>query len=176
MTGFRRCGKRWASKEAALRSKKALRGNYMAIDCRCGGVHLQPLVLAPLPPRKPAKDTGPDAATRALVLTRDGHACVCCGRSIVGQVYSLQHRKRRSQGGDNSPCNLITVLGDGTSGCHARIDSRQDPHDAARGYTCQSWEDPASVPVMYFDESGCGVTFYLEADGGLTVDAPVGAA
>lgn len=122
--------------------------------------------------RAAPKDTGPSRKTRALVLARDGHACVCCGRSVIGQVASLQHRKRRSQGGGNSPANLITVLGDGTTGCHARIDSRRDPEDAAKGYTCQSWEDPASVPVMYFDESGCGVTLYLEADGGLTQDAP----
>lgn len=122
--------------------------------------------------RKPARDTGPDAKTRALVLARDGHACACCGRSVIGQRYSLQHRKRRSQGGDNSPSNLITVLGDGTQGCHARIDSRIDPHDEARGYTCQSWQDPAQVPVMFFDESGGGFTAWLDADGGLRFDEP----
>ena len=94
--------------------------------------------------RKPPRDTGPDRKTRALVLARDGHACVCCGRSIIGQVYSLQHRKRRSQGGGNSPSNLVTVLGDGTTGCHARIDSRIDPEDAAKGYTCQLLGGPGA--------------------------------
>ena len=122
--------------------------------------------------RKPPRDTGPGRATRALVLARDGHACVCCGRSVIGQVYSLQHRKRRSQGGDNSACNLVTVLGDGTTGCHLRIDSRIDPHDEAKGYTVRSFDDPALVPVMFFDESGGGFTAWLADDGSLSFDGP----
>jgi hypothetical protein len=122
------------------------------------------------------KDTGPDRRTLALVLKRDGYACVCCGRSIAGQRYSLQHRKRRSQGGTNSPVNLITVLGDGTAGCHARIDSRIDPHDEAKGYTVRSHGDPALVPVMIFSEHGGGVTAWLTEDGGFAFEAPAGAA
>jgi hypothetical protein len=127
-------------------------------------------------PRKPARDTGPDRRTRALVLERDGYACVCCGRTIAGQRYSLQHRKRRSQGGDNSPPNLLTVLGDGTTGCHARIDSRADPHDEAKGYTVRSHDDPALVPVMFFSEHGSGFMAWLGADGSLSFDEPEAAA
>jgi hypothetical protein len=121
------------------------------------------------------KDTGPSRKTRLLVLERDGWACVCCGRSVIGQRYSLQHRKRRSQGGDSSPCNLVTVLGDGTSGCHARIDSRSDPHDEAKGYTVRSHDDPALVPVMVFSGHGSGVTVWLTAEGGYVTEAPAGA-
>ena len=122
------------------------------------------------------KDTGPSGETRLLVLERDGWACVCCGRSVLGQRYSLQHRKRRSQGGPNSPVNLITVLGDGTAGCHARIDSRSDPHDEAKGYTVRSHDDPALIPVMIFSEHGDGVTAWLTDDGGFAFEAPAGAA
>ena len=122
--------------------------------------------------RKPVKDTGPDAKTRATVYTRDGWACACCGQSIVGRPHSLQHRKRRSQGGDNSPSNLLTVLGDGTTGCHARIDSRSDPHDEAKGYTVRSHDDPALIPVMFFDGSGGGFTAFLCDDGSLSFDGP----
>lgn len=122
------------------------------------------------------KDTGPDRKTRLMVLNRDGWACVCCGRSIIGQRYSLQHRKRRSQGGTNSPSNLVTVLGDGTTGCHARIDSRSDPHDEAKGYTVRSHDDPALIPVMVFSEHGGGVTAWLTEDGGFAFEAPAGAA
>ena len=125
--------------------------------------------------RKPPKDTGPDAKTRALVLSRDGYSCVCCGRSIIGQVYSLQHRKRRSQGGTNCPTNLLTVLGDGTRGCHARIDSRIDPHDEARGYTVRSHQNPAAVSVMIFSESGSGCTKWLTPDGLYSDTPPEGA-
>lgn len=122
--------------------------------------------------RRAPRDTGPSRRVRELVLARDGHACVCCGRSVIGQPYSLQHRKRRSQGGDNSPSNLITVLGTGTTGCHERIDSRRDPHDEARGYTVRSWQDPAQVGVMIFSEHGSGVTKWLSGDGAYLDEQP----
>src|ERR1035441_880769 len=89
-------------------------------------------------------DTGPDAATRQLVLTRDNYACVCCGKSIIGQQYSIQHVKRRPQGGTNPATNLITLLGTGITACHGRIDSRVDSRDKDRGYTAESGEDPAA--------------------------------
>ena len=110
------------------------------------------------------RNTGPSRKVRELVLERDGHACVCCGRSVIGRPYSLQHRKRRSQGGGNEPSNLITVLGTGTTGCHERIDSRRDPRDEARGYTVRSWDDPAQVGVMVFSEGGSGTTKYAWDD------------
>ena len=127
---------------------------------------------------KPAArtETGPDRKTRNLVLERDGYACVCCGHSIIGQRYSLQHRKRRSQGGGNSPSNLITVLGTGTTGCHERIDSRRDPADEAQGYTVRSWQDPAQIPVMIHSEHGSGVTAWLTEAGTYAFEAPEGAA
>ena len=121
--------------------------------------------------RRP-RDTGPDKATRLLVLERDSYACVCCGVSVEGRLYSLQHRKRRSQGGTNDATNLVTVLGDGTQGCHARIDSRIDPADEARGYTCRSYQDPALVPVMVFEASASGITVWLTADGQYSTEPP----
>jgi hypothetical protein len=121
------------------------------------------------------KDTGPSRKVRALVLERDGHACVCCGRSVIGQSYSLQHRKRRSQGGDNSPANLVTVLGTGTTGCHERIDSRRDPQDEAKGYTVRSWQDPEQIPVMVFSPHGSGATAWLTEAGTYSFQAPEGA-
>lgn len=173
MTGFRRCGKRWASKEEAERSKRARNGNFMAVPCRCESFHLQPLVLKPLPARKPQEDTGPDAATRALVLTRDGYCCVRCGKPCGPGIapYSIQHRIARGVGGGNAVPNLILLDGTATTGCHGAVESKKNPHDHPRGYRLESWQNPAAEPVMYASEDG-GVTFYLEADGGLTVDAP----
>lgn len=126
--------------------------------------------------RQRRKDTGPSPAVRNLVLERDGYRCVCCGVSVIGLPYSLQHRKRRSQGGDNSPSNLITVLGTGTTGCHERIDSRRDPEDEAKGYTVRSWDDPALIPVMIFSEHGSGISAYLLPDGQYAYEPPEGAA
>jgi hypothetical protein len=125
--------------------------------------------------RKPVRDTGPSRKVRALVLARDGYCCVCCGRPVIGEPYSLQHRRRRSQGGDNSPSNLVTVLGTGTTGCHQRIDSRRDPSDEAKGYTVRSWDDPALTPVMVFSPHGSGMTLWLTADGTYSTEPPEGA-
>ena len=116
------------------------------------------------------RDTEPDAETRRLVLERDGYACVCCGASVLGRPYSLQHRKRRSQGGGNSPSNLITV----TTGCHARIGSRADPADEAKGYTCRGWQDPAGVPVMVFRPGALGAAVWLADDGTCRLEPPEG--
>lgn len=118
------------------------------------------------------RETGPSRKVRTLVLARDSYACVCCGQSVIGRPYSLQHRKRRSQGGGNDPSNLITVLGTGTTGCHERIDSRRDPHDEARGYTVRSWQDPALIPVVVFSEGCPGVTAWLWDDGEYHFDGP----
>lgn len=123
-------------------------------------------------PRKRQRDTGPTPKVRALVLARDGFACVCCGGSVIGHVYSLQHRKRRSQGGRSDAPNLIVVLGDGSQGCHARIDSREDPHDEAAGYTVRSYDDPARMPVLYVSPHGSGQMAWLLPDGGLAFESP----
>jgi hypothetical protein len=122
--------------------------------------------------RRAARDTGPSRKVRELVLARDSYACVCCGQSVIGRPYSLQHRKRRSQGGTNDPSNLVTVLGTGTTGHHERIDSRRDPEDEAKGYTVRSWDDPAMVPVMVFSEHGSGVTVWLAGDGTYAFETP----
>jgi hypothetical protein len=116
--------------------------------------------------------TGPSPDVRALVAVRDGFACACCGMSIIGQVASVQHRKRRSQGGTNCPSNLLLVCGDGTRGCHARIDSRSDPADEAAGYTVRSYDDPAAVPVSYVTGYGSVRKSWLAPDGTLADDAP----
>jgi hypothetical protein len=133
--------------------------------------------LTAVPRALPApRYTGPSRKVRLLVLERDGYACVCCGTSIIGRPYSLQHRKRRSQGGDNSPSNLITVLGTGTTGCHERIDSRRDPADEAKGYTVRSFGNPLLVPVMLAGEHGSGITVWLDNSGNCLFEAPEAAA
>ena len=114
-------------------------------------------------------DTGPSDAIRQLVLARDNYSCVCCGRAIYGQQYSIQHVKRRSQGGTNTATNLITLLGTGITACHGRIDSRVDPRDEYRGYTVRSWGDPATTPMWLV--TGFGSRWVLRLPDGTYEDA-----
>lgn len=130
------------------------------------------------PERKRPRDTGPSRKVRAIVLERDQYQCVACGKpaGIPGTWWSIQHRVARGVGGDNSPCNLITLCGSATSpGCHRRAEDR-DPEYHARGYWLRSDEDPALTPVMVFTESGCGVTAWPTTDGQWVVEAPAGRA
>lgn len=119
--------------------------------------------------RRRYRDTGPDRETRMLVLERDGAACICCGRAVLGRLgHSLQHRQARGMGGTkdpsrNSPVNLITVCGllaTDPDSCHFWIEQR---HEQARelGYWVPSWQDPAEVPVHVV---GIGVV-WLDPDG-----------
>ena len=183
---LRTCGKRWATEEAAWCSKRAQAEGAVVIPCAmgCGGFHVAvpkgleararvAEVTSGTKGRKAPRYTGPDSLTRAAVLLRDKAACVCCGRTVEGRIFSIQHRKRRSQGGTNCTCNLIVLLGDGVRGCHFRIDSRIDPEDEARGYTVRSRGIPALVPVMVFDQSGGGATLYPTCNGEWTSAVPV---
>ena len=118
-------------------------------------------------PEKTARSKRKDAISpkvRRLVLERDGYACVCCGRSIIGQRYSLGHRLRASQGGRPVPSNLLTLLGWGGQEHHGRIDNREDAHDEAKGYTVRAGKDPALISVMVSGEDG-GLTAWPDDEG-----------
>ena len=110
-------------------------------------------------------NSGPTPEVRALVLERDGYACVCCGKSVIGQRYSLGHRLRASHGGKPVPSNLLTFLGLGGEQHHGRIDRRDDPEDENRGLTVRSWQDPAQVPVTVIRPDGSRFTGFAWDDG-----------
>ncbi|TYK45217.1 HNH endonuclease [Actinomadura decatromicini] len=104
-------------------------------------------------PTRP-RDTGPDRTTRELVLERDDWACFCCGATIIGQQYSLQHRLARRLGGTsdpliNSPANLVTLLGSATTECHGRVEGRHSA-DHVAGYRLKTGQDPANTPVLHW--------------------------
>lgn len=69
--------------------------------------------------RKSATPAGPDAETRRAVLERDQG---CAGARLVPEVpcwgeLHLHHKRRRSQGGDHSPGNLVTLC----AACHSWV-------------------------------------------------------
>ena len=127
-------------------------------------------------PRPPTRDTGPDRATRELVLERDDYSCGWCGRTILGQPYSLQHRRSRGDGGSsvpriNAPSNLITLCGSATSpgGCHLKC--KQNYAEAeALGFvvSLNSIHDPAEIPVQH---AAFGLVLLL--DDGMCEPAPM---
>ena len=122
------------------------------------------------------RNTGPTLKTRLIVLNRDRWACARCGAPAgpATGTYSIQHRKARGVGGDNSLPNLLLLCGSATTGCHGEVEGR-DPHDLARGYRLESWQDPAAEPVMYSD-GGSGFTAWLLPDGSFSFEAPGAAA
>jgi hypothetical protein len=162
--------KGYLTAELAEKSKAAqVPGAVIEKDCRiCGMVHVNAPAAAP----DPNRNSGPSAAVRALVLARDGHACVCCGLSVIGQRYSLGHRLRASQGGKPVPSNLLTFLGLGGELCHGRIDARLDPRDEARGYSLRSYQNPLLVPVTVFSPGGAGMSLWPSDDGRYLPEAP----
>ena len=164
--------KGYVTAAAAMRSKAAqVPGATIDENCRCGLVHVDP----PAAPLDPNRNSGPSAAVRALVLARDGHACVCCGVSIMGRRYSLGHRLRASQGGKPVPSNLIVLLGLGGESCHGRIDSRLDRSDEAKGYSLRSWQDPLLVPVTVVSPDRSEMPLWLDDDGKYSAVPPEGA-
>lgn len=119
---------------------------------------------------------------RAAVLERDGKACVACGRSVIGRMYSLQHRRARKQGGADipwidQPQNLVTVCGSATSpdGCHFQVMESRDPERDADtlGYVISEWPelDPRFIPVHVVTEFGTAKV-WLTPDGGISNDPP----
>lgn len=109
------------------------------------------------PWRSKPRDTGPDQATRQLVLERDNHQCGSCGDHLAGRPWSLQHRRGRGRGGTSNPAinrasNLITLCGSATSpdGCHLRAE-RRDRDMIADGFvvSLNSRQDPTDIPVQH---------------------------
>jgi hypothetical protein len=117
--------------------------------------------------RIPVAYTGPTPAQILVVLIRDGYACPC-GFTVIGTIFDIQHRQRRSQGGTNCYTNMLT----GHRECHNRWDSRLHPADADAGYTVKSRRDPARVRVLYVTESGSQEWWWLLPDGTRTTDEP----
>lgn len=99
--------------------------------------------------RQQTKDTNPDDETVEAVLKRADGKCESCGEELYGRrgiEYSIHHRKRRSQGGDNRLSNLVALCGHGTSGCHGAAHS-EVAQAQVFGFLVLSTDRPEAVPV-----------------------------
>jgi hypothetical protein len=80
---------------------------------------------------------------KRLVFARAGGRCERCGAGIT---LSYHHRKKRSQGGDWTPDNIVLVCGSGTTGCHGWIE--HNPAKAEKeGFHVRPWEEPDEIAV-----------------------------
>jgi 5-methylcytosine-specific restriction enzyme A len=99
-----------------------------------------------LPRTRRPKDTGPDRATREVVLDRD-QGCVGCGAGPYG--LQLHHRKPRRLGGRtgrdiNLVVNLVALCRD----CHSTVES-QRAWALDLGLLLHEGEDPELIPVLH---------------------------
>lgn len=129
------------------------------------GLKRQPLARKPM--RRRYRDTGPDRAIRELVLERDIWCCTVCGRHLGESGANLHHRRNRGSGGScdpaiNTPSNLLTVCGSGTTGCHGWIgDQPAEARDLGYVISLNSTQRPAEVPVHH---ALYGVVFLTDGD------------
>lgn len=117
------------------------------------------------PLRSKHRSTGPDSHTVEVVLERDNWSCGCCGHGLSGERgrdWSIQHRRPRRAGGDprpdvNLPSNLFPVHGDGTTGCHGRIESyRAEAYD--NGWLLHDGDVPSQSPICHAVHGWCHLT------------------
>lgn len=104
------------------------------------------------------RSTGPDLATRQLVIDRSNHMCLRCG--APGQV--IHHRRPRKRGGTrrseiNSPENLAFVC----NACHDWIESRRTEAYASGWLVKEGVDGPEEIPLT----DNFGLMFFLTADG-----------
>lgn len=117
-----------------------------AYQCRDGWWHLTS--------QRRVVSTDVPQATRDLVLERDDYSCFCCGKPLLGEQYSLQHRDARGMGGSSdplihSPANLILLAGSALTECHGRVERRGEADNVA-GYWLKTGQDPAKTLVLHW--------------------------
>lgn len=93
-----------------------------------------------------------EAKTRLAVRERSQGRCEVCWKH---RAQSCHHRRKKGQGGPWSFPNILHTCGDGTRGCHGRIE-----HEPAwardYGYDLTNGEDPAEAPVLIYTPQGRG--------------------
>jgi hypothetical protein len=85
-----------------------------------------------------------------IVLERANNHCEMCGSG--GDNFALHHRKLKSQGGKDEPCNLIAVHHKchnlGTNSIHLN-----PKRSIENGWIVPSWAEPSGFPLRMADGS-----------------------
>jgi hypothetical protein len=85
------------------------------------------------------------ASMRDVVVTRDAGVSRATGRG--GRGINLHHRWLRSQGGEHTPQNLVSLDGSGTTGAHGWVHA--NVHEATLlGLIVPAHLAPETVPVL----------------------------
>lgn len=107
-----------------------------------------------------------------VIWTRDGGCCAMCGRSLLATRrgypayeggWSVQHREARGAGGVKSrkgrvrrpwlvlPSNGALMCGDGVSGCHGDVETRERAEGRRLGFvvSANGVRRPSEVPVRH---------------------------
>lgn len=84
---------------------------------------------------------------RRIVFERSEGRCEKCGLTLPA-VWECHHRRLRSQGGDDSVCNLLALHTDcHNAGSPGSVHSRPGLSYGA-GYLVRRYLDPRDVPVL----------------------------
>lgn len=102
---------------------------------------------------------------RTIVSNRDTERSAASGVYAFGAPYSYHHRQLRSQGGPDSPDNLVLLCGTGTTGEHGWVHG--DPQAAQRvGLIVPSWATPSEYPIYRRDPFNLGWDWFLQSPDG----------
>lgn len=81
---------------------------------------------------------------RQKAYDRAGGRCDLCGQPLSNAAFECHHRKKRSQGGDDSLPNLVALH----SHCHHVRVHGQPAWAYDRGFLVRRDDEPADVPVL----------------------------
>lgn len=84
----------------------------------------------------------------------------------LGMAQTMHHRRKRSQGGEWRPSNILHVCGDGTRGCHGYIEA--NPAMARKyGLWLFAGQHPVSSPAKVAFR-GTSAWYLLDDEGNMT--------
>lgn len=135
--------------------------------------------------QRKARDTGPNAKTKALLWARAAGKCELCGVDLTFRPFSRHHRRSRGSGGSTVPwinnlSNLLLLCGSATTpgGCHERVERNRGDEAYIAGWRVHKNGQylPAEVPALIRRVNTIGFItkelLYLSDDGDYIEGSP----